>query len=898
AGRLTELLGVRPVAGRSVTVAEAAIVTTLGLGLIGDSVAGLTFGSDPQPVPSYTSTTPLLAGGVPIRPLFVVMVAATLLIALFAALLARQATLRPQPTTTPTPHATPVANGVWQEVAGYGGQQGLALAPSNPNVAYQFWFQQQKGAAPILSLRRTENQGKSWSNLTPPSIPGVTYPNIEGPFFGFVSPIDPQVVYLIIGAQTTSGCGSNGISAGHSCQLEFVSPDGGHTWRPLTLPTPGLLTASALNINGNSGIAGNIQAQGKRLYGAITSQGLGSNAPPPPARLVASDDGGLTWKLIDSAFRAAGQGVYTYSAAPAGGEVFAATESLSQPASSANPTPAALILWRSVNGGRNWTQLGPMPFSSLTDMRAAWDATNSVPVIYLAATTGGGKSVIAGSRGGALSGLVIASATPAGANQTGTALLTTLADGSLLIENSGGVYTWNVTPEAEAAGWSQVAQPDGLFSLNNAFTQAAANGATRLWLTGMTQSSFVAEWAQLSSGATSAPTTTPTTSHGPGAWTSASSLAQAASVAPASLRIQYNASLGATSKTSSPQYILQRSDDWGQTWKDLTPPQIPGVTYPDSLNTIIGAESPVNPQVFILTLQLNGVNYSVCPKNSGRVCQLQYVTANGGATWQKLTLPAPGLLGLQLPFGFSGTNLAAQGSRLYSVVNQVTLAASGTPPPGRLVVSDDGGVTWRLADSALAARGLLVYFYAVSPSGSSAYVVAGPNDANIDLQTGQLPPFSLWRSADAGATWTKGATLPAQTDNIQMLAVDNQATGKNSLYLLTQVPSANAALLSYSGDSGATWSASTPITSTNDPNTLLASLPSGAVLIGGGGDSGPGLVEWNGTAKTPTTLTQPPGIERVDSAYVTPLSGGKVQIFLIGHDRTGQGYWEYTQLTP
>ncbi|HEX8732865.1 MAG TPA: hypothetical protein VF725_12490, partial [Ktedonobacterales bacterium] len=412
------------------------------------------------------------------------------------------------------------------------------------------------------------------------------------------------------------------------------------------------------------------------------------------------------------------------------------------------------------------------------------------------------------------------------------------------------------------------------------------------------QSSFIAEWAQLSVEASPAPNVTPaTTSTATGAaWTSASSLAQAASVAPASLRIQYNASLGATSKTSSPQYVLQRSDDWGQTWKNLTPPQIPGVTYPDSLNVMGGAESPVNPQVFILTLQLNGVNYSVCPKNSVLVCQLQYVTANGGATWQKLTLPAPGLLGLQLPFGFSGTNLAAQGSRLYSVVNQVTLAASGTPPPGRLVVSDDGGVTWRLADSALASRGLLVYFYAVSPSGSSAYVVAGPNDANIDLQTGQLPPFSLWRSDDAGATWTKGAALPAQTNNIQMLAVDNQATGKHAFYLMTQAQNANTALLSYSGDGGASWSASTSVPSPNDPNVLLASLPSGAVLLGG--DGGSGLAEWNGTAKTPTTLTQPTWMERVDSAYVTPLSGGAVRIFLIAHDRNGQGYWEYTQLTP
>src|SRR5574340_498996 len=113
-------------------------------------------------------------------------------------------------------------------------------------------------------------------------------------------------------------------------------------------------------------------------------------------------------------------------------------------------------------------------------------------------------------------------------------------------------------------------------------------------------------------------------------------------------------------------------------------------------------------------------------------------------------------------------------------------------------------------------------------------------DSSLDVQLGQLPTFSLWRSDDAGATWTKGAAQPSQNVNMQMLATSNTATGKNALYFLIGVDN-NTSRLYYSGDGGATWGASTSVPSPNDPNVLLASLPSGAILIGGGGDSGPGL---------------------------------------------------------
>lgn len=820
-------------------------------------------------------------------------VAALLLVALFAALLARQASLRPSPTTTPTAAATSVPSGAWNVVTGYSKLDGVVIAPSNPLVAYQFSLVTSKTAPPTITMRRTADQGALWTKLTPPAIAGVTYPNITGPVEGFVSPINPQVVYLIIGAGTpTGGCAATGVTP-ENCEFEFVSANGGQTWRRLTLPAPNLLTGAAIRTNTYSSVAGDLQAQGNRLFGVITTAAaLGANSAPPPARLVASDDGGFTWKLIDATFRAAGQGVYTYSAAPDGKAVFAATEPLGQqstgPVSSAPP----LKLWRSMDGGQTWTQLGAFPYPILSDMRAAWDATNNVPVLYLAAMSGGGKKVILGSRGGALSGLVTATAIP---SQTPPTLLTTLADGTLIVEASGAVEAWNVTPAAEAAGWIQVAQPDGLVSYSSAFTQTTADGATQLWLTGQTTQAFVAEWAQLESLTNNAaPTVTPAGApSGSGAvWTKATSLSQVASVAPAILRTQYTAGIEQTSKTSTPQLVLQRSDDWGQTWTNLTPPQIAGVTYPTSVNLAIGQESPVNSQVFILTLQLNGTNYSVCPKNTGRVCQLQYVTANGGASWQQLSLPAPGLLGFGLPLYSASPTIITQGTRLYSAVNQVMLAASGSPPPGRLVVSDDGGVTWKLADSALASRGLFIYALTASPSGSTVYAIAGVTNTN--LNPGQLPPLSLWRSDDAGATWTQGGTLPSQ-NYIAMLAATNPATGQKSLYLLTGVPKTSNATLSLSKDGGVTWGASITIPSPNDPNILLASLPSGELLMGGDGASG--LSEWNGTAKTPTIVTQATGIERVDSVYVTPLKGTAVRVLLIGHDRNGTLYYEYTQLS-
>lgn len=425
------------------------------------------------------------------------VVAAALLVALFAGLLARQASQRPTPGVTPTAGATATATavpaGVWTYVAAYRGVDGLVVAPSDPRVAYQMW------AAPArLTLRRTDDQGASWHDLTPPSISGVTYPNIAGPFLGFVSPIDPHVVYLIIGVQTTAGCGANGVANGQYCQLEYVSADSGQTWRPLALPAPGLMTALGIGINGHPSIPGNIEAQGRRLYSVITSMRLGTNTPPPPARLIVSDDGGFTWRLIDGAFRADGQGVYAYAATPSGTTIFVATESLNQPTGAITTAPQ-IMLWRSVDGGAHWTQIGHPPNTDLLDMRVAWDAPFSTSILYLETADYRGRMYLVGGRfdnnGGSIDGPIVS----LGIDPPGGILLTTLSDGSALIETKGAVMQALQTSNSSAQA-NVVTQADGMSAYASAFTQTLADGATRLWLVGQDEQGVVVEYATLRSG--------------------------------------------------------------------------------------------------------------------------------------------------------------------------------------------------------------------------------------------------------------------------------------------------------------------------------------------------------------------------------------------------------------
>ncbi len=81
-GLMTELVAVRPVMRRTTDLGLAAVITTLGLGLALVSGWALLVGPDEQPVRSYVSTHPVFLGPIPIRPIYLVMAAAALVVAL------------------------------------------------------------------------------------------------------------------------------------------------------------------------------------------------------------------------------------------------------------------------------------------------------------------------------------------------------------------------------------------------------------------------------------------------------------------------------------------------------------------------------------------------------------------------------------------------------------------------------------------------------------------------------------------------------------------------------------------------------------------------------------------------------------------------------------------------
>ena len=310
-------------------------------------------------------------------------------------------------------------------------------------------------------------------------------------------------------------------------------------------------------------------------------------------------------------------------------------------------------------------------------------------------------------------------------------------------------------------------------------------------------------------------------------------------IAPSNPQVVYFAAAGSSTKGVAPTYLLARSDDGGVTIHHLPFPTLNGQTLdtfsPQLINLFV---SPLNPQTVYLYTQ---VDVAACPANfaplsmrrvsrdasrsaqvndrtdtqrgsmslSSAICQPEYVSTDGGETWNLLNLPAKGLLGITPPDGNRyAPAIQAQGTRLYSTVADVELASSGVPIGGRLVVSVDGGVTWTLVDAPIAAQGLVAYDFAAAPSGSTVFVVSE------NPQTAQLPTVNpdphLWRSDDAGATWTELGYTPgasATSGGVSGMATTVSTSGQAIVYLTTFDTNSpkSSTILKASADGGKTW---------------------------------------------------------------------------------------------
>lgn len=325
-----------------------------------------------------------------------------------------------------------------------------------------------------------------------------------------------------------------------------------------------------------------------------------------------------------------------------------------------------------------------------------------------------------------------------------------------------------------------------------------------------------------------------------GQWVPIAALAGGvSSIAPSDPRVVYQVQ-GNGPNDDGKHVVLRRSDDGGATWHALLLPPLLAQAHPgNGMPTWYKlTPSPLDPHTVFLTV---GVPYPTnCPTwpagamgyVGGRLasgyeqCTIVYRSIDGGGHWTQLHLPVGGQLSFanQVRPVSNDPAFYAQGSRLYSYDFADNY---GGIQSDRLVRSDDGGATWQPIDAALLAQNQSALEYAPTLAGSTVFAVATPD--GID------PPYTLWRSDDAGVRWHRVGPVPLS--DVSNMAVVPRHGGDPLLYLATAVPSAstvggfNGAFV-VSADGGATWrqAPTAGLPASDVEQSILGVLSDGSIL--------------------------------------------------------------------
>ncbi len=284
-------------------------------------------------------------------------IAAVLVIAIVTlALFASHTSGKPASNGTPQT-GSQTGNQTWQPLPHLSNldlnHQFTLLAPSDPRVVYQVVLTNQ---GTRVSLRRSDDQGATWKNVAAP--PGATT-TLEL----FISPANAQHVLAINimedcpPSQAAAASPIAPLSSGNACEAFYFSSNGGASWTPVTLPTHDPSHRFPLRT---------FFAQENRIY-AVSSH-----------ELVESRDDGATWHFADQGLVAAGHCLARAAAPRTSATLFATVYSDCSGQTSSSESAA---VWRSDNGGAQWTQVGSIPATSASFLLAVAGSGQAQPVL-------------------------------------------------------------------------------------------------------------------------------------------------------------------------------------------------------------------------------------------------------------------------------------------------------------------------------------------------------------------------------------------------------------------------------------------------------------------------------------------------------------------------------------
>ena len=363
--------------------------------------------------------------------------------------------------------------------------------------------------------------------------------------------------------------------------------------------------------------------------------------------------------------------------------------------------------------------------------------------------------------------------------------------------------------------------------------------------------------------------------------------------------------------------VLRHSGDGGKTWQDLGWPQ-----SPSSLSALYLAVSPLDENTVLLQMDIiipaggscvvhaDMRNNDTPTSGGGTICSLLYRSQDGGSIWHPVQLPISGaIFGNGVVFYFDSTIVQGQDNRLYARVYDKLTATNGVLDI-RILSTTDGGATWKLADKSLATQAPHVCEYAATPVGSTLFAISAASCLSASGGT-------LWRSDDAGATWTHVGPAPIWALPVAPALVAANANGDPNRPLLyaEQMPSPVPAAsdISVSTDGGKTWQnaplAGVPakaqprmMGSAALPNGSIVAAFSGVPASGGqqgsaeptatpsqfGTPGGVGCYYWSPGASAWKLLT--PGITMLssdlDNVFVSTTSTGLTVTLSIGDSTT------------